>query len=74
MKKLIVLASALTLGFAANAGCYWSWWVGDDKADKNLDGCQLGLACECKELKGAQVALCWNRAEAVKGGCQAAWG
>ena len=74
MKKLMILAGAMTIGFAANAGCWWSWWVGDDKADKNLDGCQLGLACECKELKGAQVSLLWNRAEAVKGGCQAAWG
>ncbi len=75
MKKLIVMAGAIALGFAANAGdCWWSWWVGDDKADKELSGCQLGIACECKTMNGAQVSLLWNRAENYRGGCQFASG
>lgn len=74
MKKLMVVLGAMTLGLAANAGCVWSWWVGDDKADQDLKGAQLGIACECKTIKGAQVSLLWNRTQKVNNGCQAAWG
>jgi len=74
MKKLIVMASALSLGFAANAGLTWSWWVGDRSTDKELTGCQLGVASECKQIKGAQVSLLWNRTKRVQNGAQVAIG
>lgn len=74
MKKLIVMAGAIALGFAANAECAWSWWVGDKNADKSIQGCQLGIASECKTIKGAQVSLLWNRTQKVNGGCQFAFG
>ena len=67
MKKLMILAGAFLLAANANAGCVWSWWVGDDKADAKLSGCQLGIACECKSMQGAQVGLLWNRAERAVG-------
>jgi len=74
MKKLMVMAGVLALGFAANAGCWWSTWVGDKNYDKDLEGCQIGLASECKQMKGAQVSIFWNRAQTFKGGCQFAFG
>ena len=67
MKKLMFAFCAVMLAAVANAGCWWSWWVGDDKSDKELKGCQLGIACECKEMKGAQVSLLWDRAQYVQG-------
>lgn len=74
MKKLIVMTGALALGLAVNAACTWSWWAGDDKADKDLTGCQLGIASECKTMKGAQVSLLFNRAQKTKAGGQFAIG
>lgn len=74
MKKLMVMAGVMALGFAANAGCWWSWWVGDDKADKDLKGCQLGIACESRTMKGAQVSVLWNRLEGLHNGAQVAFG
>ena len=73
MKKLMIVLAAVALAGAANAGCFWSWWVGDDKSDQKLQGCQLGIASECKEMKGVQVSILWNRSERVQG-CQAAFG
>ena len=74
MKKLAMVIAFAAIASSASAGCWWSWWVGDDKADKNLSGCQLGIAAECKEIKGAQVALLWDRVEAVRNGAQVAFG
>ena len=67
MKKLMVMVGVLAIGFAAHAGCWWSWWVGDDKTEQDLQGCQLGIACECKTMTGAQVSLLWERAQKVVG-------
>ena len=55
MKKSVLVAGALLMASVAQAGCWWSWWVGDDKSNKELQGCQLGIASECKEMTGAQV-------------------
>ena len=74
MKKLMVVAGFAAMCVTANAGCWWSWWVGDDKADKKLEGCQLGIAAECKEVTGAQVTILWDRAQRVQGGAQVAFG
>lgn len=73
MKKSVLVAGALLMASVAQAGCWWSWWVGDDKSNKELQGCQLGIASECKEMTGAQVSLLWDRAERVQG-CQFALG
>lgn len=62
MKKLMVVASALALAAAAQAGdCRWSWWVNGPDKDAKVEGCQLGIASECKEVKGAQISLLWGR-------------
>ncbi|MCQ2389108.1 MAG: hypothetical protein MJ138_05295 [Kiritimatiellae bacterium] len=74
MKKLLMFGLVASLGFAANAGCWWSWWVGDDKTDKDLVGCQLGIASECKTMKGAQVSILWNRMQELHNGAQLACG
>lgn len=58
----------------ANASTVWSWWVGDKNADKDLKGCQLGIASECKSMSGAQVSLLWQRTEKLKNGAQVAIG
>ena len=73
MKRLMTVCAVVVAAAAAHAGCWWSWWVGDDKTDQELKGCQLGIACECKEMKGAQVSLLWDRAQYVQG-AQVAWG
>lgn len=67
MKKLMVASLIAFTAVAANAGCWWSWWVGDDRANEKLEGCQLGIACECKEMTGAQVSLLWGRAKYIQG-------
>ena len=67
MKKLMFALGLGLVAVSANAGCWWSWWVGDDKTDQELQGCQLGIACECKEMTGAQVSLLWERAQRVHG-------
>lgn len=74
MKKLMMLAGAFALGFVANAECTWSWWTGDKNADREIKGCQLGLACENKQTTGAQVAVLWNRTQKVKSGAQVSIG
>lgn len=73
MKKLMFALCAGMMAFAANADFNWSWWVGDDKTDKELTGCQLGIASECKKMTGAQVSLLWGRTQRVIG-CQFAFG
>lgn len=67
MKKLLVIASIVSLSLATNAACVWSWWTGDAQADKTLQGSQLGLACECQNMKGAQIALVMCKATKVQG-------
>ena len=74
MKKLMFALCAGMMAFAANADFNWSWWVGDDKTDKELTGCQLGIASECKTMKGAQVSILWNRMQNLHNGAQVAWG
>ncbi len=67
MKKLMVVASALMLAAAAQAECRWSWWVDGPDKDAKIQGCQLGIASECKEVKGAQVSLLFGRIERALG-------
>ena len=73
MKKLMFALCAGVMAVTANADINWSWWVGDDKADRSLDGCQMGIASECKKMTGAQVSLLWGRTQDVIG-CQFAFG
>ena len=76
MKKILVaLCAAAMAASVANAGdCTWSWWVGDDKASTEVDGCALGFGTERTEVEGAQVAVCMNLADKVDGGAQVTFG
>ncbi len=74
MKKLMILAAVATMAVSSYADFCWSWWVGDENKDKTIQGCQLGIASECKEAKGAQVSLLWGRLEKLASGCQFALG
>ena len=75
MKKLIAMAFVVSMVAAAQAGEWrWSWWVGDENKDAKIQGCQIGIASECKEAKGAQVSLLWGRLEKLASGCQFACG
>lgn len=75
MKKLIVALVAVTAVFAsARAEFHWSWWTGGETASKSVKGCVLGLGSEVKDIRGAEVSLCLNKAEEVKGGAQVAIG
>ena len=74
MKKAIVALMAVA-AFAATAGeFHWSWWTGGETASKSVKGCVLGLGSEVKEINGAEVSLCLNKAKAVKSGAQVAIG
>lgn len=67
MKKLVFALVLVAAASTVHAGAWWSWWVGDENADKDLNGCQLGIASECREMTGAQVSLLWERADKVVG-------
>ena len=73
MKKLMFITCAAMMAMAARADFNWCWWVGGDDANRNLDGCQLGIADECAEMTGAQVSLFWGRVKSIVG-CQFAFG
>ena len=55
MKKILVLASAMFLGFAAQSAVTWDWWFGN--ASTSNKGCALGLGAANAEITGAQVAI-----------------
>lgn len=75
MKKLILLSALVLSAAALQAGeCRWSWWVDGPDTNKEIHGCQLGIASEAKEIHGAQVSLLWGRLNALRGGCQFACG
>jgi hypothetical protein len=75
MKKLMVALCAVAMAVTAvKADCTWSWWIGDNKASSNVDGCALGLGTERAEVEGAQVALCVNLAKDFDGGAQVTYG
>ena len=73
MKKIALMVAAVAMTFTGKAECRWCWWVGGDSAHEQIDGCQLGPASECNELKGAQISLIWGRVEKAVG-CQFAIG
>jgi len=73
MKKLMFALCAGAMVATASADFNWSWWVGDDKKDKELTGCHMGIACENRKMTGAQVSLLWGRTEDIVG-CQFAFG
>lgn len=72
MKKLMIAACVAALGLAAPAACTWDWWFGN--ADKDIQGCALGLGSANKDVTGAQISVCASKAENVKAGCQGAIG
>jgi hypothetical protein len=75
MKKLLIaFAAAMAVLASARADFHWSWWTGGETASKNVKGCVLGLGSEVKELRGAEVSLCLNKAGEVKSGAQVAIG
>ncbi len=77
MKKLMMAVCVALMGVtAAQAEFIWSWWVKKPAAvaTKDVEGCVLGFASQTASIKGAQVSLCWNKTETVKGGCQYAIG
>ncbi len=73
MKKLMFAACAVLIASMAEASFCWSWRVGEKQTDRELDGCQMGLACAGKEMEGGQVSRLWGRAKYVQG-CQFAFG
>ena len=64
MKKLLFAAAlALAAVTTAKADFAWNWWVGSpaENSSKDIQGCQLGLACDAASIQGAQVSICWNK-------------
>lgn len=85
---MAVLACS-AVGFAANGlevnddptspvhdECVLSWWSGAPKANlqKDLRGTVIGLGSGFKSVRGAQLSLCMNEVEELKGGAQIAIG
>jgi hypothetical protein len=73
-KMMIAFAAAMAVFASARAEFHWSWWTGGDTASKSVKGCVLGLGSEVKDIRGAEVSLCLNKAVEVKGGAQVAIG
>ena len=72
MKKMLVLACAIALGFAAQAAVTWDWWF--TRSSEDISGCALGIGAENAQVSGAQVALCAAKAQKVRAGAQVAIG
>jgi len=70
MKKLMIAVTLVLATVTAKADFDWNWWVG---GNKTMRGCQMGIASEAKEVKGAQVSLLWGRVDKMVG-CQFAFG
>jgi hypothetical protein len=72
MKKILILACAMSFGFAAQAAVTWDWWFGH--SSENISGCALGIAAGNAQVSGAQVALCAAKAETFNAGAQVSIG
>lgn len=74
MKKLMIMIALVSAVVTAKADCTWSWWLGDDKAKSDVKGCALGLGVERDNVKGAELSVCWSKADRVKSGVLGAIG
>ncbi len=72
MKKMMFALCAALMGLSASAEWWWTWF--EERADKDVRGCELGLFTKSRNVSGAQVALCSNKAEDVAAGAQVAIG
>ena len=82
MKKLMMMAIGLCACVVAaqesvstdpvDDQCVWSWWSGAPEANLQRDfrGCALGLGSGFRSVRGAQISLCMNTVEHLKGGAQ----
>ena len=71
MKKILVLASAMFLGLAAQSAVTWDWWFGN--ASTSNRGCALGLGAANAEITGAQVAIGYSQVDTLRNGVQSAF-
>ena len=74
MKKLLIALALVGGVMCARADFSWSWWLGDSKASSDVKGCALGLGAERKAVKGAELSVCWSKADSVKSGVLGAIG
>ena len=72
MKKMMSALFAALVGLSASAECWWTWF--EERADKDVRGCELGLFTKSRNVSGAQVAICSNKAEDIAAGAQVAIG
>ena len=72
MKKMMIALCAALMGLSACAECWWTWF--EERGDKDVRGCELGLFTKSQNVSGAQVALCSNKAEDVASGAQVSFG
>ena len=72
MKKMKNALCAALVGLSASAECWWTWF--EERADKDVRGCELGLFTKSRNVSGAQVAICSNKAEDIAAGAQVAIG
>jgi len=72
MKKMIIALCAAMMGLSASADWWWTWF--EEREDKDVRGCELGLFAKSKKVSGAQVAVFSTKAEEVTSGAQVAIG
>ena len=72
MKKVMIALCVALMGLSASAEWWWTWF--EEREDKDVRGCELGLFTKSQKVSGAQVALCSNKAEDVASGAQVSFG
>ena len=72
MKKMMIALCVALMGFSASAGWWWTWF--EERGDKDIRGCELGLFTKSRKVSGAQVSIYSNKAEDVASGAQVSIG
>ena len=72
MKKMMIALCVALMGLSASAEWWWTWF--EERGDKDIRGCELGLFTKSRNVSGAQVSLCSNKAEDVAAGAQVSIG
>ena len=70
MKKMMIALCVALMGLSASADWWWTWF--EERGDKDMRGCELGLFTKSRNVSGAQVSIGYSRAKTLRNGVQTA--